>query len=121
MRTALALAVAIGLVACGPEPSRLQLNTLEGPTACPGGMVHVPFVMRIDPSATEQVVAIGRQGKRYEVWWSPGFVGGDAGDPVVRDPRGNVVARDGEQVDGATLHGYPLCGAGDAVYIIIES
>ena len=117
----LALVGAMGLFGCGPEPPRLELNTLEGPTACPGATVPVPFVIRIDPSAAEQVVAIDSQGKRYEVWWSEGFVAGDANDPVVRDPRGAIVARDGEQVAGATLHSYAICGGNDSVYILIES
>lgn len=50
---------------------------------------------RIDPLAQEQILAIARDGRPYDVLWAPGFVAGDVTDPVVRDLNGMVVASDG--------------------------
>jgi hypothetical protein len=74
---------------------------------------------KIDPLAAEQVVALAQDGRPYQVWWAPGFVAGDVADPVVRDPNGVVVARDGELVEGPLLHGYTICATGDSIIILL--
>lgn len=116
----------IGLVFIAPlllgacaHSSPLTIRTAADPNACPAGALpELPATFRIDPSAQEQVVVIGRDGRRYLVWWAPGFVAGDAADPAIRDPNGTVVARDGELLEGPRLHGYTVCGTSDAIYIL---
>jgi hypothetical protein len=74
----------------------------------------------IDPLAKEQVVAIARDNRRYLVWWAPGFVPGDVTNPVVRDPNGTVVARDGEILDGPLLHGHTVCATSDSISVLLR-
>jgi hypothetical protein len=78
---------------------------------------------RIDPTAAEQVTAVTNLGGRLLTYWAAGFRGGTAADPVVWDPAGNVVARDGEQLAipvGAwpRLHGHFVCPSTDALYVL---
>jgi hypothetical protein len=65
-------------------------------------------------------VAVDETSMQYRVWWPDGFRGGSSDDPVVRDPRGLIVARDGEGLiragdDFPNLHGYSVCSGGDTV------
>jgi hypothetical protein len=101
----------------GVSPARLTIRTTPDPEACPGAALPTPFRFKIDPLAEGQVLAIGQ--RPYRVWWAPGFVGGDVTDPVVRDPNGAVVARDGELVEGPLLHGYTICATGDSIIILL--
>lgn len=120
-------AVALIAVACAQpsvsnppvSPARLTIRTAPDPEACPGAALPVPMRFRIDPLAQEQVVAIARDGRRYHVWWAPGFEAGDIKDPVVRDPNGEVVARDGELLEGPLLHGHTVCATGDSIYVLL--
>jgi hypothetical protein len=64
-------------------------------------------------------VAIGPDGGVFDVYWAPGFAGGDVSNPVVRDPNGAVVARDGEVVEGPLLHGYTICATGYSLKILL--
>ncbi len=58
---------------------------------------------------------------RYRVYWPEGFRGGTWDVPVVHDPHGLVVVRDGEvleiPVDGRfpNLRGYSVCSGADQV------
>ncbi len=84
------------------------------------------LTFRIDPTATDQVMAVDETGMRHEVWWPPGFQGGTSNDPVVRDPRGLVVARDGEALaipeDGfPVLHGYSVCAGNGGIWVTLHS
>ncbi len=106
------------LVACA-QPDRLTIRTAPDPNACPGAALPFPMRFRIDPVAQEQVVAIARDGRPFDVWWAPGFVGGDDADPVVRDPDGLVVARDGQLLEGPLLHGYTVCATRDSIYVLL--
>ncbi len=79
---------------------------------------------RIDPAAADPVTAITDQGASLQTFWASGFEGGSAGDPVVRDPDGQVVAADGEVLTipvGAfpILHGHWVCPSEDALYVFL--
>jgi hypothetical protein len=75
---------------------------------------------RIDPLAEEHVVAIAEDGRTYLVGWAPGVEAGTITDPVVRDPNGVVVARDGDVIVEPLLHGYPVCATGSALYVLLR-
>lgn len=79
--------------------------------------------IRIDAAAAEQVWAEADTCARLEVFWSRGFVGGTSVEPVVADPAGKVVARDGEQIvlpeaDWPRLGGYFVCPGTTALYVL---
>ena len=85
---------------------------------CPLAGLPRRLTFRIDAAAADQVVAIDETATTYRVWWPDGFRGGTSDDPVVRDRRGFVVARNGEvlvtPVRGfPNLHGYSVCSGGD--------
>jgi hypothetical protein len=116
---ALAAIASLILAGCAPEPARLTIRTAPDPNTCPAAGLPVPMRFMIDPLAQEQVVAIAFDDRRYLVWWAPGFQAGDVTDPVVRDPNGVVVARDGELLEGPLLHGYHVCATADSIYILL--
>lgn len=126
----LVLTLALGIGACnGPAPTAtpfdgfaIQLKYMADDELCP--LASVPDVtFRINPIAMEQVTAVDPVGRRWQVLWAPGFQGGPAGDPVVRDPAGQIVLRDGEGLTipatgQPTLHGHPVC-AGREIYVFL--
>jgi hypothetical protein len=129
-RLALVAILCFGVVGCDfssvvpPTPIAIRINLSPG-TECPlvGFPDHLTF--RIDPTAADQVVILDPDGRPYRVWWPTGFRGGTSDDPVVRDSRGLVVARDGEvlvvpQTGFPNLHGYSVC-AGDGFYVQLQS
>ena len=118
-KLALAMMVSLILAGCGSEPARLTLRTVQDPEACPGAALPVPMRFRIDPLAEEQIVAVANDGRTYHVWWAPGFQPGFVTDPVVRDPNGAVVARDGELLEGPLLHGHTVCATGDSIFVLL--
>jgi len=88
--------------------------------SCPLAGLPRRLTFQIDAAAAEQVAALDETATLYRVWWPEGFRGGTSADPVVRDPRGLIVARDGEILtapdDGfPNLHGYSVCSGGDGV------
>jgi hypothetical protein len=120
-------ALAILLSGCGePVPSSpaatFALLYISGTPFCPlAGTFDVTF--RIEPFAREAVIAVADDGMRLHVQWPPGFVGGTFDDPVVRDPAGQVVARDGERIVSPpqglpNLHGYSVCFGGGSIYVM---
>lgn len=88
----------------------------------------VPYravTFRIDESAEDPVTALTDGGVSLRTFWSAGFVGATDDGPVVMDPSGQVVARDGEELsipEGARprLHGYFVCPSQDAIYILLQ-
>jgi hypothetical protein len=118
-KIALTMAASLIFMACAPQPARLSIRTAPDPNACPAGGLPLPMRFRIDPLVQEQVTAIAFDGRHYLVWWAPGFQAGDVKDPVVRDPRGAVVARDGELLEGPLLHGYHVCATADSIYVLL--
>src|SRR5919108_1618122 len=71
-----------------PAPANLGCDTIAVP--------YRSVTFEIDPAATDPVTAVSDQGTTLKTFWSVGFVGGPADDPVVRDPGGQVVAKDGD-------------------------
>ena len=132
------LAIAIlGLGACSaadstppvlgsPAPAMaLQLRYMPDPPFCLLAGIPRGITIRIDPAGDEQIVGIDVRGRQYHVWWQRGFRSGLAGDPVVLDPAGGVVARDSDPLtyprDGSpNLHGYQVCAGGESIYILLE-
>ncbi len=115
----------VALVGCAsplPSPSpteaTIQLRFMAD-EFCPGAAVPLPLTFRIDSAADEDVIAVTVNGTRYHVWWSPGFRGGPITDPVVLDPTGQIVARDGEVLRVPNLHGHLVCATGDSIYVLL--
>jgi hypothetical protein len=80
---------------------------------------------RIDPSAEDAVTAVADTGAVLLTYWSAGFRGGTADDPVVRDANGAVVVADGDELvmpaaDWPRLAGNFVCPSTDALYILAE-
>ena len=100
-----------------PAPANLGCDTMAVPYR------NVTF--EIDPAAADPVTAVTDQGTTLRTFWATGFVGGPADDPVVRDPAGQVVAKDGDALDvpeGAfpRLKGYFVCPSQDALYVLLQ-
>jgi hypothetical protein len=103
----------------------VQLNVAPANLGCDAmGVPYRSLTIRIDPAAADQVTALTDDNAPLKTFWSAGFVGGPLDDPVVLDPDGNVVARDGEVVvipDGQwpRLHGFFVCPSPDAIYVLL--
>jgi hypothetical protein len=87
------------------------------------GEPYTSLTFRIDPAAAEQVSAVSNTGAELQTFWAAGFVG-SATERVIRDPAGQVVARDGEvlAVPAAAfprLHGYFVCLNPDKLYVLL--
>ena len=109
------LVVLIVLSACDesvlPSPAP-TFAILYAPSAEPcmlAGSFNVTF--RIDPDAAEPVTVVSDRGVPWHVHWAQGFVAGTAEDPVVLDPLGRVVARDGWRLV-APFEGFPKLPGG---------
>jgi hypothetical protein len=100
-----------------PAPANLGCDTI--------GVPYRSVTFEIDPAATDPVTAVSDEGTTLKTFWSVGFVGGPADDPVVRDPGGQVVAKDGDvlQIPEAAfprLQGYFVCPSADALYVLLQ-
>jgi hypothetical protein len=107
-----------------PTPSpTLRLSFAPSDSGCPLAGLPAQITFRIDPAALDQVVAVSPDGRVLHIFWSQGFQGGTFDDPVVRDPSGQVVARNGEVViDPARgIHGYTVCSGSDSLYVLSSS
>jgi N-acetylneuraminic acid mutarotase len=108
-----------------PAPS-LFLRTFDGISCPQAGLPRGPVTFRIDPAAAgpDQVVAVDANGEPHDVIWAVEFRGGTLADPVVRDPAGEIVARDGEPFlvtpDDDRLHGYLVCSGSNNLYVLLE-
>jgi hypothetical protein len=120
-----------GVVACAsatpsaPDPTptaTLRLSFAPADAGCPLAGVPDRITFRIDPAALDQVVAIRPDGRALHIFWPQGFRGGTLEDPVVRDPNGQIVARDGEVVidPGRGIHGHAVCSGSDSLYVLLE-
>ena len=96
----------------------MTLHTFAAPLGCdsigwPDEIEpYSSLTFRIDPAAEEQVRALSDTGRELVTHWESGFVPGSAMERVIRDPDGQVVARDGEVVvlhPGWQLHGHSTC------------
>ena len=95
-----------------------------GCDAIPAPYRRVTF--RIDPAAADQVWAVADTGATLPTYWEAGFVGGTTSDPVVRDPEGKVILRDGDTLAipvsaWPDLHGYFVCPSQSALYVLLRS
>ncbi len=131
VRSLLVTLLSAGVVACAsPTPSlpaptptaTLRLSFAPADAGCPLAGLPAQITFRIDPAALDQVVAIRPDGRALHIFWSQGFQGGTLEDPVVRDPNGQVVARDGEVVidPGRGIHGHAVCSGSDSLYVLLE-
>ncbi len=117
----------------GPSPSgatasgsaAIRLGLAPANLGCDAiGVPYRRVTFRIDATASEPVSAVANTGTLLHTFWSAGFQGGSADEPVVRDPAGRVVATNREVLaipDGAwpRLHGYFVCPGPDALYILL--
>ena len=123
---------ACAFTACGgpAAPSRsaaagLQLRVAPADLGCDAmGVPYHSVTFKVDPAAADPVTAVTDQGASLRTFWSAGFEGGPAPDPVVRDPAGQVGAADGDVLaipEGAwpRLKGYFVCPSADAVYVLL--
>ena len=130
------LAVAMLGGACAPgsgattEPSVAVVPIVlrEAPPNLGCDSILPPYrsaTIRIDALMAEQVWAEADTGARLEVYWSRGFIGGTSVEPVVADPQGRMVARDGERLvlpeaDWPRLGGYFVCPGTTALYVLLR-
>jgi hypothetical protein len=129
LRGAACVAVVAAVAACAdvapgsplPVPT-LTITYAIGPGFCPlAGGEDVTF--RIEPFEAEPIVLVTRRGDVLRVMWPPGFVAGTPDDPVVRDPTGRIVARDGQRVAKPAAGfpelpgGWPICFGGDTIWV----
>jgi len=135
MRSVRVVLLSVGLVAvtacagpAAPSPSAgagLQLRVAPADLGCDAiGVPYRSATFDIDPSAPEPVTAVTDQGTSLKTYWAAGFQGGSADDPVIRDPAGEVVAADGDELtipegEWPRLRGYFVCPAQDALYILL--
>ncbi len=91
-------------------------------------MANMPpsVTLRMDSTAGENVLAIGRDGTTYLVWWSNGFASGQPGDTLVLDPTGQVAARNGDILVNPgrgfpRLHGYAVCFGGGSFLVLARA
>jgi hypothetical protein len=119
-----AIACARSEAAPTPDPAALRISLNRSDGSRPLAGMDREYPIRIDPTAVDQVTPISRDGRVHRMYWSTGFEGGTAKDPVVRDPNGEVVARNGDILtysgDGfPKLHGYAVC-FGDGLYVLLQ-
>ncbi|HEV8488230.1 MAG TPA: hypothetical protein VGQ58_00410 [Candidatus Limnocylindrales bacterium] len=136
--------VCLGLAACAsattptpsPPPSATPSSTpadaaIElrpapaniGCDAVPAPYQQVTF--RIEAAASVQVTAVADTGAVLRTFWSVGFRGGRAADPVIRDPAGQVVVANGDVLviperDWPRLQGYFVCPSNDELYVLLS-
>ena len=134
--TLVLLAVAMLGAACtpgagattGPSVAVVPVVLREAPPNLGCDSILPPYrsaAIRIDATMAEQIWADADTGARLAVYWSRGFVGGTSLEPVVVDPEGRIVARDGERIvlpeaDWPRLHGYFVCPGTTALYVLLR-
>lgn len=127
---------AAGSTTTSADPPAVAIRLRIAPASDGCDTIGFPYrsiVIRIDAAAADQVWAITDGGARLNILWQAGFVGGTSANPVVFDPTGAVVARDGEKIeiperDLPRLHGYFVCpwpaaieGGADGIYVLVRN
>ena len=103
----------------------LQLRVAPADLGCDAmGVPYRSATFKVDPFAADPVTAVTDQGASLRTFWSAGFEGGPATDPVVRDPAGQIVAADGDVLtipegEWPRLKGYFVCPSADALYVLL--
>lgn len=87
------------------------------------GVDYTRMTFHIDPTASEQVIAVTDKNTTLLTYWSDGFVAGSHSDRVIRDAAGKVVVSDGDPLlvpAGAypRLAGYFVCLGTDKIYVL---
>lgn len=130
LRELLSFGIVVSACANQPSPppavSPIPITLRVAPADLGCDAIAAPYrsiTFRIDATAPEQVVALTNTGASLSTFWSAGFVGGSSADPVVRDPSGSVVARDGEvlpipEAARPRLAGYFICPSSNALYVL---
>jgi hypothetical protein len=79
-----------------------------------------PAPSRSASTRRDPVVAIAPGGRAFHIFWAEGFRGGTIDDPVVRDPEGRIVAREGEVVADLAegIHRHMVCSGSDSLYVL---
>jgi hypothetical protein len=108
------------------SPAAISLRVAPADLGCDAmGVPYRSVTFMIDPKAREQVIARADDGRSLRTFWSAGFAGGSAEDPVIRDPAGAIVVRDGDVLDipldsWPRLAGYFVCPSTSALYVLLE-
>ncbi len=92
---------------------------------CSIGFRRLATLRTLGGAAEEPVFGETNDGRELAVFWSEGFEGIDGPEPIVQDAKGDVVARDGEEItipEGAwpELHGYFVCPSEVSLYVLEE-
>jgi hypothetical protein len=86
------------------------------------GIEYTTITFRIDPTASEPVTAITDTGVSLQTHWAAGFRAGTADERVIRDPNGQVVAKDGDVVPASgQLGGYFMCLGPESLFVLLQA
>lgn len=107
------------------EPAALVLQRAPANLGCDAiGIEYDIATIHIDPNAEVDVWAETRTGRRLAMYWSNGFSANDGEPPVIRDPAGGEIARDGTVIDIKHWQSYGpwnryfLCPGPDTLYVL---
>ena len=100
-----------------PSSAAIVLHVTPADLGCDSiGIDYKTKTFHIDPAAAEPGSAMTDTGVSLVTHWPPGFTASDA----VRDAAGNVVATEGEVLQGGQpLHGYYVCLAPTKLYVML--
>ena len=88
-------------VAAAPSSAVIVLHETPDNLGCDSiGIDYTTMTFHIDVAAAEQVSAMTDTGVSLVTYWPAGFKADTAGERVVRDAAGQVVATDGEMLQG---------------------
>ena len=110
--------------ATSPAGQAIELARAPDNLGCDAiGIDYTEATIHIDPAADPQVWAVNDLDKELEMQWAAGFQGGEAGDPTIKGPDGEVVASDGTvimigQGEQTRLAGYFVCASTDTMYVL---
>lgn len=88
------------------------------------GIEYDIATIHIDPNAATDVWAETGTGHRLAMYWSDGFSANDGEPPVIRDPEGREIARDGTVIDIKHWQSYGpwnryfLCPGPDTLHVL---
>ena len=115
-----ATSVASTTATAAPSSAAIVLHETPDNLGCDSiGIDYTTMTFHIDPAAAEQVSAMTDTGVSLVTYWPAGFTA-DGVPSVVRDAAGNVVATDGDVLQGGhSIHGYDVCLAPTKIYVML--